>query len=65
MDKAVSAARAAFKLGSPWRRMDASKRGRLLEKLANLIERDIEYIAVSQHDTQMILYLTVDYLLFL
>lgn len=40
VDKAVKAARAAFQLGSPWRRMDASKRGGLLNKLADLIERD-------------------------
>ena len=46
-DKAVRAAQDAFKLGSPWRRMDASGRGRLLNKLADLIMRDREYLAVS------------------
>jgi len=45
IDKAVAAAKAAFKLGSPWRTMDASVRGRLLNKLADLIERDGDYIA--------------------
>ncbi|KAI0239677.1 Aldehyde dehydrogenase [Lamellibrachia satsuma] len=45
IDKAVKVAREAFKLGSPWRRMDASNRGRLLHRLADLIERDITYIA--------------------
>ncbi len=45
VDKAVRAAREAFKLGSPWRTMDASQRGRLLSKLANLIERDQDYLA--------------------
>ncbi|KAK6179022.1 hypothetical protein SNE40_011472 [Patella caerulea] len=45
VDKAVEAAKAAFKIGSEWRRMDASKRGVLLMKLADLIERDISYIA--------------------
>ncbi|KAI0219196.1 Aldehyde dehydrogenase, mitochondrial, partial [Lamellibrachia satsuma] len=45
IDKAVKAAREAFKLGSPWRRMDASNRGRLLHKLADLMDRDITYIA--------------------
>ncbi|XP_029468210.1 retinal dehydrogenase 1 [Rhinatrema bivittatum] len=40
VDKAVKAARAAFQLGSPWRTMDASKRGVLLNKLADAIERD-------------------------
>jgi len=45
VDKAVAAARAAFKLGSPWRTMDASQRGHLLYKLADLMERDREYLA--------------------
>jgi acyl-CoA reductase-like NAD-dependent aldehyde dehydrogenase len=47
VDKAVAAAREAFRFGSPWRTMDASKRGALLSKLADLIERDTQYIAVS------------------
>lgn len=47
VDKAVAAAKLAFKLGSPWRRMDASERGNLLNKLADLMERDRVYIAVS------------------
>lgn len=45
VDKAVAAAKNAFKRGSPWRRMDASKRGKLLYKLAELIARDVDYIA--------------------
>jgi aldehyde dehydrogenase (NAD+) len=45
VDIAVNAARDAFKLGSPWRRMDASERGRLLNKLADLMERDAVYLA--------------------
>ncbi|KAK3096188.1 hypothetical protein FSP39_024183 [Pinctada imbricata] len=45
VDKAVAAARAAVKRGSPWRRMDASKRGKLLNKFADLLERDKKYIA--------------------
>uniref|UniRef100_A0A4W6D166 Aldehyde dehydrogenase 1 family, member A3 n=1 Tax=Lates calcarifer TaxID=8187 RepID=A0A4W6D166_LATCA len=40
VDKAVEAARAARQRGSVWRRMDASSRGRLLHKLADLMERD-------------------------
>ncbi|CAJ1048540.1 aldehyde dehydrogenase family 1 member A3 [Xyrichtys novacula] len=40
VDKAVKAAKLAGKRGSPWRRMDASSRGRLLHKLADLMERD-------------------------
>ena len=47
VDKAVQAAASAFKLGSPWRTMDASQRGRLLYKLADLVERDLHYLAVS------------------
>jgi len=45
IDKAVAAARQAFKLNSKWRTMDASARGHLLLKLVQLIERDLEYIA--------------------
>ncbi|KAL3060729.1 hypothetical protein OYC64_015137 [Pagothenia borchgrevinki] len=45
VDKAVQAARNAFKLGSPWRRMDASNRGLLLHRLADAIERDAAYLA--------------------
>ena len=45
VDKAVAAAKEAFKLGSPWRTMDASRRGVLLNKLADLMERDREYLA--------------------
>ncbi len=48
MDAAVRAARAAIKIGSPWRRMDASERGRLINKLADLMERDLTYIAVRE-----------------
>jgi len=45
VDKAVKAATEAFSLGSPWRTMDASHRGYLLNKLADLIERDANYLA--------------------
>ncbi|RWS29192.1 retinal dehydrogenase 1-like protein [Leptotrombidium deliense] len=45
IDVAVKAAREAFKLGSPWRTMDASQRGRLLYKLADLMERDLDYLS--------------------
>lgn len=33
VDKAVAAAKAAFKIGSPWRKLDASARGILLNKV--------------------------------
>jgi len=49
VEKAVSAAKAAFKSGSTWRQMNASARGRLLVKLADLIERDRAYLAVCFH----------------
>jgi acyl-CoA reductase-like NAD-dependent aldehyde dehydrogenase len=46
INNAVTAAQEAFKLGSPWRTMDASKRGVLLHKLADLMQRDSVYLAV-------------------
>ncbi|XP_074787757.1 aldehyde dehydrogenase 1A1 isoform X2 [Athene noctua] len=48
VDKAVKAARRAFELGSPWRTMDASERGRLLNKLADLVERDRLILATME-----------------
>uniref|UniRef100_A0A2K6FJT7 Aldehyde dehydrogenase domain-containing protein n=1 Tax=Propithecus coquereli TaxID=379532 RepID=A0A2K6FJT7_PROCO len=48
VDRAVKAARAAFQLGSPWRHMDASCRGRLLNSLADLTERDRTCLAALE-----------------
>ncbi|KAG9489065.1 hypothetical protein GDO78_005202 [Eleutherodactylus coqui] len=48
VDKAVEAARAAFCKGSPWRRLDASGRGKLLHKLADLLERDRVILATLE-----------------
>ncbi|KFM71913.1 Aldehyde dehydrogenase, mitochondrial, partial [Stegodyphus mimosarum] len=45
VDKAVKAAQRTFQFGSPWRRLDASERGKLLNRLADLIERDRVYLA--------------------
>lgn len=45
VDKAVIAARNAFEMDSKWRRMDASHRGKLIYKLAELIERDTNHLA--------------------
>lgn len=45
VELAVKAAQNAFALGSPWRRMDASGRGELIYRLANLMERDQAYLA--------------------
>jgi hypothetical protein len=47
IDIAVKAAAEAFKLGSPWRCTDASERGHLLYRLADLLDRDRVYLAVS------------------
>ena len=44
----IAAATDAFSLTSPWRTMDARDRGFLLLKLADLIERDRAYLAVSR-----------------
>jgi len=44
VNKAVKAARAAFDQG-PWRKMSGSERGRLLNKLADLIEKNADELA--------------------
>lgn len=48
IDKAVAAAKEAFKLGSEWRTIDASKRGQYLLKLADLLERDAETLGALE-----------------
>jgi aldehyde dehydrogenase (NAD+) len=46
VDRAVSAARRAFEdRGGPWRKMSAADRGRLVWRLADLIERNIDELA--------------------
>lgn len=45
---AVQAAQRAFELGSEWRTMDASVRGELLYRLADLMERDRESLAALE-----------------
>ncbi len=47
VDKAVSAARAAFERG-PWKKMQASERGRLLNRLADLIEKNADELAALE-----------------
>ena len=44
VDKAVRAARAAFN-GGPWRKMSAAERGRILNRLADLIEQNADELA--------------------
>ena len=48
VDRAVAAARRAFRAESEWRTMDASKRGMLLYRLADLVERDRQYLATLE-----------------
>lgn len=47
MDRAVNAAREAFDNG-PWRRMLPRERGRLLNKLADLIEKNADELAALE-----------------
>jgi len=47
VDKAVAAAREAFESG-PWAEMDARERGRLMHRLADLIERDFDELAALE-----------------
>jgi aldehyde dehydrogenase (NAD+) len=47
VDKAVAAARRAFEKG-PWRKMSARERGRLLYRLADLIEQNKEELAALE-----------------
>ncbi|CAD0197094.1 unnamed protein product [Chrysodeixis includens] len=44
VDLAVAAAKRAFHRNSEWRLLDASQRGELLNKFADLVERDIQYL---------------------
>jgi len=45
VDRAVAAARAAFASGSDWRRMAPAERGRLLHRLADLLEEHLNELA--------------------
>ena len=51
IDRAVKAARNAFDNG-PWRRLTASERGRLIWKLADLLEQHTEEFALSRKSRQ-------------
>ncbi|HEX4751071.1 MAG TPA: aldehyde dehydrogenase family protein [Bryobacteraceae bacterium] len=48
VDLAVKAARNAFHSKAPWRRMSASDRGKLLNKLADLIEKNADELATLE-----------------
>jgi aldehyde dehydrogenase (NAD+) len=45
VERAVRAARAAFAAKAPWRRMAAAERGKLLNRLADLIEKNADDLA--------------------
>src|SRR5271169_2293237 len=45
INRAVSAARASFQKGSPWKKLTPSERGRLMWKLADLLEKRAEEFA--------------------
>jgi aldehyde dehydrogenase (NAD+) len=47
VDRAVKAARKAFE-GGPWRRMDARERGKILYRLADLMEQHIDELAALE-----------------
>ncbi|RVE41911.1 hypothetical protein evm_013436 [Chilo suppressalis] len=56
IDLAVEAAKRAFHRNSEWRLLDASKRSSLLFKFADLVERDMEYLAeLESYDNGMVL----------
>ena len=48
VDLAVKAARKAFHSKSPWRRMSASERGKLIDRLADLMERHADELATLE-----------------
>ncbi len=48
VDLAVKAARKAFHTKSSWRRMSGAERGKLLNRLADLIEKNIEELATLE-----------------
>ncbi len=47
VDKAVEAARQAFHIDSPWRKLEPAIRGSLMRKFASLLRRDIDYLSVK------------------
>jgi phenylacetaldehyde dehydrogenase len=48
IDLAAAAARRAFADGSPWRRMNASDRGRMIWKISELIEENADELAMLE-----------------
>jgi aldehyde dehydrogenase (NAD+) len=48
VDLAVAAAKSAFKQGSPWRTSSGTERGTLMNRLADLIDRDRAHLAALE-----------------
>jgi phenylacetaldehyde dehydrogenase len=48
VDRAVAAARKAFEYDSPWRRMKPSARGKLIWRIGDLIESNLEELALLE-----------------
>ncbi len=48
VDLAVKAARRAFHAKAPWRRMSPAERGKLLHRLADLVEQNIDELAMLE-----------------
>jgi len=48
VDAAVKAARAAFEPGAPWRRMTPAERMRILWRIGDMIDRELEPLAVLE-----------------
>ncbi|XP_022825199.1 retinal dehydrogenase 1-like [Spodoptera litura] len=56
VDLAVAAAKRAFHRNSEWRQMDASKRGEIIRKFSDLMERDLDYLAeLESYNNGMVL----------
>jgi len=59
VNKAVAAAQSAFHPGSEWRSLQPSRRAVLMNKVADLLERDRLYVAVC--NIMLALFYVVDF----
>ncbi|KAJ8733362.1 hypothetical protein PYW08_001660 [Mythimna loreyi] len=56
IDLAVAAAKRAFHRNSEWRQLDASQRGEIIRKFADLVERDAKYLSeLESYNNGMVL----------
>lgn len=59
----MNAAQRAFLRNSEWRLLDASQRGQILNKFADLIERDTQYLAeLESYNNGMVKTLTTRFM---